>query len=402
MNISRISSEALQSLSTHKLRSFLMMIGTVVGVSALMVILAIEHGTQIEVSKRVESFGTRLIKINAGGGKGYTKPLPNVTTLRMEDADAIRSSLSGWDIVTSVAQKNNIPTKAGDKESTASIYAVDADWHEAMDWPAVQGEGISGDDVATLARVCVLGAGLAKTLFGSENPVGSDIDVGKVRFRIKGVLVRHDVSPGGEDENIRVVIPLTTGLRRLYNQDYLSYIRVRMANAGQVPAMAKEIRQFLHERHHIMPPQEDDFSIVTAGEVANAARKISQMLTRLLTALAGLALLVSGAVMMNIQLLGVSQRKSEIGLRRAIGATRRDVFTQFLCESLTVTLFGAVIGLLLGWMVSALLPHFTKLKIAVSWESLALAVACALVIGVLFGVLPAQRAARLNPVDALR
>jgi len=239
MNISNISEEAAWSLAAHKLRTFLMMISTMVSVLALTVILSIEKGTQIEVTKRVESFGTRLVKINAGGGKGYTKPLPNVTTLTMEDAEAIRSSLSGWDIVTSVAQRNNISTKAGDKQSMASIYAVDADWHEAMNWPAAEGEGISDDDVATLAHICVLGAGLAKNLFGNENPIGSNIDIGNVRFRIKGVLVRHDVSPGGEDENIRAVVPLTTGLRRLYNQDHLSYIRVRTKNADQVPAMAK-------------------------------------------------------------------------------------------------------------------------------------------------------------------
>jgi putative ABC transport system permease protein len=402
MNISNISEEAAWSLAAHKLRTFLMMISTMVSVLALTVILSIEKGTQIEVTKRVESFGTRLVKINAGGGKGYTKPLPNVTTLTMEDAEAIRSSLSGWDIVTSVAQRNNISTKAGDKQSMASIYAVDADWHEAMNWPAAEGEGISDDDVATLAHICVLGAGLAKNLFGNENPIGSNIDIGNVRFRIKGVLVRHDVSPGGEDENIRAVVPLTTGLRRLYNQDHLSYIRVRTKNADQVPAMAKEIRLFLHERHNIVPPQEDDFSIVTAGEVAEAARGISLTLTRLLIALAGLALLVSGVVMMNILLLGVSQRKSEIGLRRATGATRRDVFTQFLCESLTVTLFGAVVGSFLGWVVSNLLLNFTKLKIAISWEPFAIAMVCSLVIGVFFGVLPARRAARLNPVEALR
>ena len=402
MNISRIFEEAAWSLAAHKLRTFLMMIGTLVSVLTLTVILSAEKGTQIEVTKRIESFGTRLVKINTGGGKGYTKPLPNVTTLSMEDAEAIRSSLAGWDIVTSVAQRNNMPTKAGNKQSTASVYAVDADWHEATDWPAVEGEGISGDDVATLAHACVLGAGLAKNLFGNENPVGSDIDIGNVRFRVKGVLIRHDVSPGGEDENIRVVVPLTTGLRRLYNQDHLSYIRVRMKNASQVPAMAKEIRLLLHERHNIVPPQEDDFSIVTAGEVAEAARGISLTLTRLLTALAVLALLVSGVVMMNILLLGVFQRKCEIGLRRATGATRRDVFAQFLCESLTVTLLGVAVGSFLGWTMSTLLLNFTKLKIAISWEPFALAAACSLIIGVIFGVLPAHRAARLNPVEALR
>jgi putative ABC transport system permease protein len=191
-------------------------------------------------------------------------------------------------------------------------------------------------------------------------------------------------------------------MRRLYNQDHLSYIRVRMESAAQVPAAAKEIRQLLHERHHIVPPQEDDFSVVTAGEVAEAARGISLTLARLLMALAGLALLVSGAVMMNILLLGVTQRRREIGLRRAIGATRRDVFMQFLCESLTVTLLGAAVGSLLGWAVSALLPRVTKLKAGVSWEPFALAAACAIVIGLLFGLLPAHRAARLNPVDTLR
>jgi putative ABC transport system permease protein len=402
MNFSRISAEVAWSLTAHKLRTFLMMIGTMVGVPALTVILAIEKGTQIEVAKRVESFGTRLIKINAGGGKGYTKPHPSITTLRLEDAEAIRTSVAGWDIVTSVSQRNNMPAKAGSRQCTASVYAVDADWHEAMDWPVAQGDGISAEDVVTLARVCVLGAGLARNLFGDEGPIGSDIDIGNVRFQVKGVLVRHDVSPGGEDENIRAVVPLTTGLRRLYNQNHLSYIRIRMEDPRQVPAAAEAIRQIVHERHHIVPPQEDDFSIVTAGEVAEVARGISLTLTRLLIALAGLALLVSGVVMMNILLLSVSQRRQEIGLRRAIGATRGAVFAQVLCESLTVTLLGTAVGSLLGWTVSTLLPNCTKLKIAVSWEPFALVAACALVIGVLFGALPARRAARLNPVEALR
>jgi putative ABC transport system permease protein len=402
MRLSRIAGEGVRALAAHKLRTFFMMVGTIVGIAALTVILAIGKGTQREVMKSVNAFGARLIKINAGGGKGYTKPQPGVVTLKLEDADAIRSAITGWDIVTCVAQKGAVPAKAGDRQCETAVFAVDSDWHEAMEWPAKEGEEIAPEDLATMAHVCVLGTRLAKTLFGEDNPVGSDIQIGNVRFRVKGVLIHHDASPGGEDENHRVVIPLTTGLRRLYNQNHLTYIRVRMKNADDVPATAEQIRRLLHERHHVTPPETDDFSIVTAKEVADAARGISGTLTALLAALAGLGLLVGGVVMMNILLISVTERTREIGLRRALGATRQAIFVQFLTESLSVTVIGAVFGGALGWGVSVLLPRFVKVITVISWEPFALAVVFALGVGLIFGVQPARRAARLHPVEALR
>jgi putative ABC transport system permease protein len=206
----------------------------------------------------------------------------------------------------------------------------------------------------------------------------------------------------GDEFDRRLVIPLTTGLRRLFNQDYITNIRVKVKAPAQIEAISGEIQQLLHERHHITPPREDDFAIFSAADIAKTARGISGTLTYLLAALAGLSLLVGGIVLMNILLISVGERKKEIGLRRALGATQGDIFRQFLTESLSVTIIGMVAGSLLGWGVSIAMARLTQSPVVISWEPFALALVFALVVGVFFGVQPARRAARLKPVEALR
>jgi putative ABC transport system permease protein len=247
-----------------------------------------------------------------------------------------------------------------------------------------------------------LGTLSASDLFGSQNPIGEDIQIGNVRFKVKGILELRGTSPTGEEFDRRLVIPLTTGLRRLFNQDYITNIRVKVKDSGKIESVAEEIRQLLHERHHITPPKEDDFAIFSAADIAKMARGISGTLTYLLGALAGLSLLVGGVVLMNILLISVGERTKEIGLRRALGATRRDVFTQFLMESLAVTMSGMVLGSVLGWAVSIILARVTQFPVVISWEPFALALGFAMIVGVFFGVQPARRAARLKPVEALR
>jgi len=402
MSLPRIAAEGIRALVVHKLRTFFMMAGTLVGIGSLVVIMAIGEGTELEVMNRVNSFGTYLVKINAGGGRGYTKPQAGVVTLKAEDAQAIRDSLKGWDIVTCVAQKHGIPMKAGGRECQGDVFAVDSDWHEAMPWPAKEGDGIDPEDMATLAHVAVLGTRLAKTLFGDESPVGSDIQINNSRFKIKGVLEHHDESPGGDDENNRAVVPLTTGLRRVFNQTHLSYIRVRMKDAADVPRAAEEIRQLLHAQHHINPPEQDDFAVVTSAEVAEAARGISGTLHALLVALAGLALLVGGFVMMNILLVSVSERTKEIGLRRAVGARRRDIRNQFLLESGMLSGLGGLVGIGVGVAASLGVSYLGYWDAVLSWPSMAVGFLFSAAIGVVFGLYPAMRAARLQPVEALR
>lgn len=402
MRILRIVAEGARSLGASKLRTFFMMAGTVVGIAALTVIMAIGEGTEKRVMKRVTSFGTHAVMVTAGGGKGFSPPQEGITTLRLGDAEAIRARVSGIDIVSPFAIKRGVSLKAGAQQIQAPVIAAEPDWHDAWEWYTTEGDPVVAEDMATMARVVVIGSTAARELFGQQSRVGETLQIGNVRFRIKGVLESRGVSPMGDDFDRRVVIPLTTGLRRVFNQDHITNIRLKVRDTRDLDSVASQVRQLLHERHHITPPQEDDFAVFSAAEVARMARGISSTLTLLLSALAGLSLVVGGVVLMNILLISVAARKKEIGLRRALGATRSDIFLQFLTESLAVTFVGMLLGAGLGWAVGIALARLTPLAPILSWQPLALAVVFALLVGTFFGVQPARRAARLRPVEALR
>jgi len=402
MRLARISKEGARALSAHKLRTFFMMAGTIIGIAALTVIMAAGKGTEKKVMKRVNAFGTHAIMVTAGGGKGFSPPQEGITTLRLEDAEDIRTQIGGVDVVAPFAIQRGMSVKAGSNQVQTVVMAVTPEWHDAWEWYAADGEPITAEDTAAMSRVCLLGTLIAKDLFGGQNPIGEYIQIGNVRFEVKGILQERGVSPMGDEFDRRLVIPLTTGLRRLFNQDHITNIRVKVRDSREIESIAEGIGQLLHERHHITPPKEDDFAIFSAADIAKMARGISGTLTYLLGALAGLSLLVGGVVLMNILLISVSERVKEIGLRRALGATRRDIFTQFLTESLAVTVSGMILGSVLGWAASIVLAQVTQFPVVLSWEPFALALAFALVVGVFFGVQPARRAARLKPVEALR
>ena len=253
-----------------------------------------------------------------------------------------------------------------------------------------------------MAKVCVVGATVKRELFDDADPVGEFIYVNKVRLRVKGVLKPRGASPMGGDFDNYLILPITTAMRRVMNVDYVGAIRIITRDVSLMRSQAKTIRALIHKRHHITPPQEDDFRIITPMIIAGLARGISRTLSILLIALAGLILVVGGVVLMNILLISVSERTKEIGLRRALGATRRDIFLQFLIESLTVTFLGLALGCGLGWGVSRLVTCFTKMPAVVSWQPFVLGVVLALLVGTFFGIQPARRAARLHPVEALR
>jgi putative ABC transport system permease protein len=402
MRLLHITGEGIQALAAHKLRTFFMMAGTILGIASLTVIMAVGKGTEKKVMKRVNAFGTKAIMVTAGGGKGFAPPQAGVTTLRMEDAEAIRNQIPEIEIVSPFTIKPGMSVKAGTSQIQVMVMAVEPDWHDAFEWYTQEGDQISAEDMATMARVCLLGTIAARELFGDTNPIGETIQIGNARFKVKGILETRGMSPQGTSFDERIIIPFTTGMRRVFNQDYITNIRLKVKDPLRIVTLTDQVRQLLHQRHHITPPQEDDFALFSAADVAQMARGISGTLTKLLAALAGLSLLVGGVVLMNILLISVGERVKEIGLRRALGATRGDIFIQFLTESLSVTLFGMVLGSGLGWIISGVLARTTQFPVVVSWEPFALALAFALVVGIFFGVQPARRAARLHPVDALR
>jgi putative ABC transport system permease protein len=292
--------------------------------------------------------------------------------------------------------------KRGANQRQATVWGVEPSWHDAWGWYASAGEEISEADVATMSRVCVIGETIRRELFGSEDPIGQHLYLNRVRLTVKGVLQKRGGTPIGGDFDNRVIVPITTAMRRVMNVDHVGAIRLIAKDPARIPRIAADVRALMHDRHHINPPEEDDFRIITADVIAGMVRGTSRTLSVLLLVLAALGLLVGGVVMMNILLISVSERTREIGLRRALGATRRDILVQFLTESLSLTLLGMLVGVLLGGGVSLLLPRVTRMAVVLSWPPLALSVGLAVLVGLLFGVLPARRAAGLDPTEALR
>ena len=402
MRLPRMAGEGIHALGVNKLRTFFMMAGTIVGVAALVVIMAIGKGTEKKIKKRVQTFGPKAMMLIAGGGKDLPPPDMTVSTLTLEDAEAVRNQIDGLEIVSPMAWRFQMSVKHEANQYQAIVWGVEPSWHQAWKWHAAEGDEISDDDVATAERVCVIGRTIQKELFGGGDPIGQRIYINNVALTVNGVLEERGTSPMGGDFDNKVILPITTAMRRVMNVDYVGAVRIITNDSSRMPQQAKDIRKLIHDRHRISPSEEDDFRVITADIIKKLARGTSGTLSMLLIALAALSLIVGGVVLMNILLISVAERTQEIGLRRAVGATQQDIFAQFLTESLAVTVLGMVVGSLIGLGVSMALSQLTPIKAIPSWEPFVLALVFALLVGTFFGVQPARRAARLHPVEALR
>ncbi|MFP4598497.1 MAG: ABC transporter permease [Persicimonas sp.] len=402
MKLSSTVREASRTLLANKLRTFLMTVGTSIGIAALVVIMAVGNGTEEKVTERVEGFGSRAIMLIAGGGKDKPPPDTNVTTLRLEDAEAIRDEISGIEIATPAAFERKVSLKATGSQTRATVFAVESDWHRAWDWHVSRGEPISASDVSAKRRTCVIGETVKEELFGEGAAIGEFIQLDKSRCQVSGVLDARGTSPMGTDFDNRVLVPLTTGMRRIFNQDHITYVRIKVKPDTDTAAVAERVRRVMRKQHRIGADREDDFRLITPEVIAGLVRGMAGKLSWLLGIVAALSLLIGGVVVMNIMLMSVDERTSAIGVRRAVGASRADIRNQFLVESLFVAFLGSATGGLLGAAGCLLLGQLSPLPVVLSWQPFALAVVVALVVGVGFGVYPATKAASLDPVDALR
>jgi putative ABC transport system permease protein len=289
-----------------------------------------------------------------------------------------------------------------DQATEATVIGAGTNFEESWEWYVEDGEFFDEQDVQSMARVVVIGQTVVRTLFADTNPIGETIQVGNASFRVTGTLPAKGTSPAGTDMDDRIIIPITTAMRRTFNTVGLTHVRISAAEVEDVQRVASEVRSLIRERHHIRPPDVDDFRVVTPDVIAGLAQLVAGTLNKVLLAVTALSLLVGGIVLMNLMLLSVTERRHEIGLRRAVGGRKRDVLEQFLFESLVLTVSGGLIGLLAGAAVTVALAAVTSRPIVLSWEPAALAVILSVLVGVAFGLLPARRAAGLHPVQALR
>jgi len=400
----RLLRQAVDALLSHRQRSFLMMLGLIVGIAALTTVICLGEGTRARVMDMVAKQGWDLIMVRAGAARQVFAPTADrtIASLVEADAQAIQNTIGNIRYVSAVQNQRGWEVVFGNASVKTRIFGVGPDWHYIRRRPVERGEFITDADVVNMSKVAVLGFRTAKVLFGGDNPVGQTIRIGKEAFLVKGVFVEAGITPGGDDWDDRIVIPLTTASRRLFGRVYLEQIVIQVRDARALPRTVEQVQQLLRERHQIRSAAEDDFFVRGPEDVKEAALSTSSTLTTLLIALAAIALLAGGVVIMNLMLISVSQRIHEIGLRRAVGARRRDILAQFFFETLCVALAGGALGGALGVAVATLLGWAGVAANRITWIPFAAAIAACALVALVFGLYPARKASRMDPAAALR
>jgi putative ABC transport system permease protein len=395
---------ALRAIGMNKMRAFLMMLGVIIGITTLTVIVSVGKGASAKVMKSVQNFGANAVVVFAGGGKVMGPPDEKVNTLTLEDAQAVMQEVKGIRSMDTALIRVGRTVKYEENNTNTVIYGGTTNYGDAWDWSVVSGDYFTEEDMASMARVAVLGKTVVNELYGSTDPIGTNIKIENVNFKVVGVLAPRGTSPMGMDMDSRIVIPYTTASRRVFNTPYVSLIRVAAVDANQVEKIENDVAALLKERHHIQSGFPEDYRVRGASSVSKMAKGMMGTLNLFLGLVSLISLVVGGIVVMNIMLISVGERVKEIGLRRAVGARRNDIRNQFLIESSLITLMGGIIGVLAGLVVAVLLPILSKGKMPAmpSWEPFVLGFVFSVLVGILAGIHPAKKAAEMDPVIALK
>jgi ABC-type antimicrobial peptide transport system permease subunit len=400
----RIAGDVLASLLAHKPRTFLMMLGLVVGVAVLSAVIIIGQGTQERIMGLVQMHGLDMLMVRAGGEMQVFAPQADrgLASLVEADARAIEAEIPNIEMASVVQNQRGITVVHEDQSVTTRAFGVEPAWMEIRRWGIAEGDFISESDIGSLARVVMLGAKIARELFPEGGSVGRIVRVAGDPYIVKGVFVEMGASAGGDDWDDRIVVPFATSSRRLFNRPYLEQIVIRVPDVRRMAETAARVRALLRVRHGIGPSENDDFFVREPEDVEGAALETSTTLMALLIATSVVALIAGGLVIMNLMLIAVSQRSREIGLRRAVGARASDITRQFLLESLFIALAGGLLGTALGVAVAAALGALGVANSRITWVPFALALGACMAIGIAFGVRPARQAARMDPAASLR
>ena len=398
---------ALRALWRNRLRSFLTTLGVVIGVAAVIAMVAIGEGAKARVEATFNSMGTNLLIVmsgssSQGGSRGGFGSMP---TLTWDDLKAIQTECPA--VRAAAPQLRSSQSIVAEEQNwTTRVFGTTPEYFDIRSWPIAKGNAFSASELDAGAKVAVLGQTVVEKLYGaSADPVGQQIRIRNVPFVIIGVLDKKGQSPDGQDYDDCVIVPVTTYESKLVRglQKYLQgWVMVSAHAASGTQKAQSEITALLRERHQIRPPAEDDFFVRNLAEVASAQQEGTKTLTTLLASIALVSLLVGGIGVMNIMLVSVTERTREIGLRMAIGAKPRQILAQFLVEALALATLGGLIGVALGLIVAARLAVSFAWPILVRVDIIAIAVLFSALVGIVFGMYPARKASRLDPIEALR
>ena len=391
------------SLAANKLRTFLTMLGVIIGVTSVIALVSVGMGLQKNMMDSLSRLGSNMLIVmpgssNRGGPRGAAG---SITTLTFDDAEAIKTKIKDIAYVSPTV-RNSSQVVYGHENWNTSITGVVPEYVTIQSLELTSGLFFSEHDVDVRNRVAVIGATVATNLFGSVNPVGKKIRIGNAPYTVIGVLKSKGSSGGGQDQDDVVLIPLTTAQERLIGITHVQSINVQVTDSDDMDEVQSNIEKLLRERHRIRPGAEDDFNVRNLTEVMETMTSMSTMITLFLGAIAGISLIVGGVGIMNITLASVTERTREIGIRKAIGATYSNIMLQFLIESTMISVIGGIIGIFIGIGAAQAISRFANFNTVISVQSIVISFGFALFVGIFFGLLPARKAARLDPIDALR
>ena len=404
MKQSTLLKVASTSILKNKMRTLLTMLGIMIGVGAVIVMVAIGNGAQLQIKNQIGGLGTNLIIVMPGSGMagGVNQGAGTFNRLTVADADQLKRDGTMLSAVTPVVStRTQAITPQGNWRT--SVNGVSTDFTTIRSWNTSEGAFFGDDDVRSGRKVAVIGATVVKNLFANTDPIGAQIQIGKVPFTIVGVMATKGQNGMGQDQDDVILVPYTTAQSRLSGNVRIGQILVSAANAEDMAAAQAEVTSIMRAAHKLSGnPIDDDFTVRNQTEIADAMSGTAKVMSALLAAIASISLVVGGIGIMNIMLVSVTERTREIGIRMAIGARGSDVLTQFLVESVVMSLLGGLVGLGLGYGGAALLGHFTGWATATPPSAVAIAVGFSAAVGVFFGFYPAKKAAALNPIQALR